>query len=135
MLVVRTDRGQAQGLAASPAKLASDYVAVLTDPRGNATTFTLDEVDEERASAGVVELWRVANAKTADILVISIHEILHDSSHELGVDPGLQKDGVEADLQVFEGMSHAQYNFDPDAPETKETFTEIARFFDRHLGK
>jgi RecB family endonuclease NucS len=31
--------------------------------------------------------------------VISIHEILHDSQHELGVDPGLQKDGVEADLQ------------------------------------
>ena len=63
------------------------------------TTFTLDEVDEERASAGVIELWRVANAKTADILVISIHEIIHDSSHELGIDPGLQKDGVEADLQ------------------------------------
>jgi RecB family endonuclease NucS len=38
-------------------------------------------------------------AKTADLLVISIHEILHDSAHELGVDPGLQKDGVEADLQ------------------------------------
>jgi RecB family endonuclease NucS len=63
------------------------------------TTFTVDEVDEERASAGVVELWRVANAKTADLLVISIHEILHDSEHELGIDPGLQKDGVEADLQ------------------------------------
>jgi len=63
------------------------------------TTFTLDEVDDERASAGVIELWRVANAKTADILVISIHEIIHDSSHELGIDPGLQKDGVEADLQ------------------------------------
>ncbi len=31
--------------------------------------------------------------------MISIHEILHDSQHELGVDPGLQKDGVEADLQ------------------------------------
>ena len=32
------------------------------------TTFTVDEVDEERASAGVVELWRVANAKTAEQL-------------------------------------------------------------------
>ena len=51
------------------------------------------------AAAGVVELWRVTHAKTADLLVISIHEILHDSSHDLGVDPGLQKDGVEADLQ------------------------------------
>ncbi len=62
-------------------------------------TLTVDEVDDERAAAGVVELWRVTQAKTADLLVISIHEILHDSQHELGVDPGLQKDGVEADLQ------------------------------------
>ena len=60
---------------------------------------TIEEVDEERASAGVVELWRVTQAKTADMLVISIHEILHDSTHDLGVDPGLQKDGVESDLQ------------------------------------
>ena len=61
--------------------------------------FTKEEVDEERAAAGVTELWRVTHAKTADLLVISIHEILHDSQHDLGVDPGLQKDGVEADLQ------------------------------------
>ena len=62
-------------------------------------TLAIEEVDEERAAAGVTQLWRVTNAKTADLLVISIHEVLHDSSHELGVDPGLQKDGVEADLQ------------------------------------
>jgi RecB family endonuclease NucS len=61
--------------------------------------FTNDDVDDERAAAGVTELWRVTHAKTADMLVISIHEILHDSQHELGIDPGLQKDGVEADLQ------------------------------------
>lgn len=47
----------------------------------------------------------------------------------------LRRAGVEAELQVFEGMSHAQYNFDPFAPETKEAFTEIAQFFDRHLGQ
>lgn len=55
--------------------------------------------DDPQRDAGVVELWKVAQAKTADLLVISIHEILHDTTHELGVDPGLQKDGVEADLQ------------------------------------
>jgi RecB family endonuclease NucS len=55
--------------------------------------------DAEQADAGVTEIWKVAQAKTADMLVISIHEILHDSEHELGVDPGLQKDGVEAHLQ------------------------------------
>ncbi|MBU1587133.1 MAG: endonuclease NucS [Actinobacteria bacterium] len=62
-------------------------------------TLTVMEPEPEQADAGVVELWRVAQAKTADLLVISIHEIVHDSAHELGVDPGLQKDGVEAHLQ------------------------------------
>jgi endonuclease len=57
------------------------------------------EPDPDQLDAGVIEIWKVTNAKTADLLVISIHEILHDTSHELGPDPGLQKDGVEADLQ------------------------------------
>ncbi|MGN6403468.1 endonuclease NucS [Sinomonas sp.] len=48
---------------------------------------------------GVVEQWTVQSAKTDDRLIVNIHEHLHDSSHELGVDPGLIKDGVEADLQ------------------------------------
>ena len=60
---------------------------------------TIIEPDDAAREAGVVETWRVSQAKTADLLAISIHEILHDSSHDLGVDPGLQKDGVEADLQ------------------------------------
>ncbi|HEY1529455.1 MAG TPA: endonuclease NucS [Galbitalea sp.] len=60
---------------------------------------TVIEPDDDLREAGVTEVWKVAQTKTADILVISIHEILHDSSHELGLDPGLQKDGVEADLQ------------------------------------
>jgi acetyl esterase/lipase len=47
----------------------------------------------------------------------------------------LRQAGVEAVLQVFEGQSHAQYNRDVNAPETRETFEEIARFFDEHLGK
>jgi len=62
-------------------------------------TLTVLDPDPEQEDAGVVELWKVSHVKTADLLVISIHEILHDSIHELGIDPGLQKDGVEADLQ------------------------------------
>ena len=62
-------------------------------------TLATVEPDADQTDAGVTEIWRVAQAKTADLLVISIHEILHDSAHELGIDPGLQKDGVEADLQ------------------------------------
>ena len=57
------------------------------------------EPDEDQAQAGVAEIWKVTQAKTADLLMISIHQILHDSAHELGIDPGLQKDGVEAHLQ------------------------------------
>jgi endonuclease len=60
---------------------------------------TVIEPEADQRDAGVTEIWKVAQAKTADLLVISIHEILHDSTHELGHDPGLQKDGVEADLQ------------------------------------
>jgi RecB family endonuclease NucS len=43
-------------------------------------------------------VWTVRN-KADESLVITIGEVLHDSSHELGVDPGLVKDGVEAHLQ------------------------------------
>lgn len=57
------------------------------------------EPDEEQRESGVQELWRVSHVKTADQLIINVHEILHDASHDLGVDPGLIKDGVEADLQ------------------------------------
>ena len=47
---------------------------------------------------GVIE-WTVTAGKTDDTLRILIEEVLHDSAHELGVDPGLQKDGVEKHLQ------------------------------------
>jgi RecB family endonuclease NucS len=43
-------------------------------------------------------VWRVVN-KTGEELRITIEDVLHDSSHELGADPGLVKDGVEAHLQ------------------------------------
>ncbi|KWW99536.1 endonuclease NucS [Carbonactinospora thermoautotrophica] len=42
--------------------------------------------------------WTVTH-KNGEQLVITVEEILHDSTHELGVDPGLRKDGVEAHLQ------------------------------------
>ena len=43
-------------------------------------------------------VWRVVN-KAGEELRITLEEIFHDTSHELGVDPGLVKDGVEAHLQ------------------------------------
>ena len=56
-------------------------------------------------------------------------------SNTVRVHRKLRQAGVEAVLQVFEGQSHAQYYRDVSAPETKEAFEEIARFFDKHLGK
>jgi acetyl esterase/lipase len=47
----------------------------------------------------------------------------------------LRAAGVEAVLQMWEGQSHAQYMVDVTAPETREYHEEVARFFDRHLGR
>jgi epsilon-lactone hydrolase len=47
----------------------------------------------------------------------------------------LRQSGVEAALQVFEAVSHAQLTMNPDAPETREAFEEIARFFDSHMQR
>lgn len=45
-------------------------------------------------------VWEVTNPK-GERLVITLHEVLIDTNHDLGVDPGLQKDGVEAHLQIL----------------------------------
>ena len=42
--------------------------------------------------------WEVRNPK-GEVLAIELHEVLSDSQHHLGEDPGLTKDGVEAHLQ------------------------------------
>lgn len=57
-----------------------------------------DEVEREE---GVEQVWLVSHAKRDDTLRVKLYEVLHDSSHELGVDPGLVKDGVEAQLQAL----------------------------------
>lgn len=62
-------------------------------------TLSTVEVTQEQQDAGVVEVWRVTHAKTADMLIVSLFDIVHELEHELGIDPGLIKDGVEAHLQ------------------------------------
>lgn len=52
----------------------------------------------EDTGAEDTALWVVTN-KAGEELRITIENIEHDSTHELGVDPGLVKDGVEAHLQ------------------------------------
>jgi epsilon-lactone hydrolase len=55
-------------------------------------------------------------------------------SNTVRVHRKLRQAGVVAELQIFEGMSHAQYTFDHMAPVTREAFSEIATFFDAHLS-
>ncbi len=55
---------------------------------------------EEPATDTDPARWTVQN-KAGEKLVITVEQVLHDSTHELGVDPGLVKDGVEAHLQML----------------------------------
>jgi RecB family endonuclease NucS len=61
--------------------------------------FIAQDPEPEQRELGVQQLWRVSHAKTADVLVVSIHEVISELEHDLGEDPGLIKDGVEAHLQ------------------------------------
>lgn len=54
----------------------------------------------DASEAGLEAVWEVHN-REGDRLLIAIERVLHDTSHELGVDPGLVKDGVEAHLQAL----------------------------------
>jgi RecB family endonuclease NucS len=64
---------------------------------------TLREVEPDEAAfaRGALAVWLVQHDKTDDRLRIEIHEVLSDTEHELGADPGLVKDGVEAHLQAL----------------------------------
>jgi RecB family endonuclease NucS len=56
----------------------------------------VEGVSEEGAAEWVVT---GRDGPSGDSLKILIEQIMHDSLHELGADPGLQKDGVEKHLQ------------------------------------
>src|SRR5687768_15352039 len=57
-------------------------------------------ITEEPAGEGApwASRWVVTSPK-GETLTITIDEVHADVTHELGIDPGLQKDGVEAHLQ------------------------------------
>ncbi|WP_043535508.1 endonuclease NucS [Actinomyces polynesiensis] len=59
------------------------------------------EPGAEEQADGVTEVWTVHAAKGEDQLVIRVHEVVADIVEDLGVDPGLVKDGVEAHLQAL----------------------------------
>jgi len=76
-------------------------------------------IDED---AGV---WRVTAAGRRDSLVIKVEEVLDDITHEMGTDPGLQKDGVEAQLQQLLAQQPATIS---------EGFTLVRREFPTKIG-
>ncbi len=53
-------------------------------------------------------VWRVVN-KAGEELRITLEEIFQDTSYELGIDPGLVKDGVEAHLQELLAANPATF--------------------------
>jgi epsilon-lactone hydrolase len=55
-------------------------------------------------------------------------------SNTVRVHRKLREAGVDAQLEVYEGESHAQYQRDDRVPENREAFGEITTFFDKHLG-
>ena len=57
-------------------------------------TLSVDESTDDDAT----EIWHVRSPK-GEQLTITIHEVIDELDHEMGVDPGLVKDGVEAHLQ------------------------------------
>ena len=70
----------------------------MTSPNTLAIDGDPDDEDEDGAEAEAV--WTVRNP-AGEVLTITLHEVLSDVSHEMGPDPGLQKDGVEAHLQAL----------------------------------
>ena len=60
----------------------------------------LETPDGEDPSQHGSHLWRITN-RSGETMTITVSEVLHDSAHQLGPDPGLVKDGVEKQLQVL----------------------------------
>jgi monoterpene epsilon-lactone hydrolase len=46
----------------------------------------------------------------------------------------LVKEGVDAELHVWEGLRHGFFPAEPDVPESREIWNVVIKFFDRHLG-
>jgi len=55
--------------------------------------------EQAETDDGVTAVWLVQHGKREDTLRIRIYEVISDTAHDLGLDPGLVKSGVEAQLQ------------------------------------
>ncbi|MBD9698481.1 endonuclease NucS [Flavimobilis sp. GY10621] len=64
-------------------------------------TLVVSEPDDDEAAAGLTAVWDVQHTKSDDHLRIEIYEVVLDTTADLGIDPGLVKEGVEAHLQAL----------------------------------
>jgi len=55
-------------------------------------------------------------------------------SSVMQADIELTKAGVETELHIWDGMWHSFFS-NPDLPESKEMYSVVVKFFDRHLGR
>ena len=63
-------------------------------------TLTVQAPSDDEQAAGVCQVWQVRGAK-GEVLRIALEEVFDDLQEDLGPDPGLVKDGVEAHLQAL----------------------------------
>ena len=102
LILVKADGSvsiHADDRAYKPLNWMSPPCTVTVRPADPTATPT-DPAEPGLAGEPLTEVWEV-KGRDGDTLLISLAEVLHDSSHDLGIDPGLQKDGVEAHLQVL----------------------------------
>ena len=109
-----------------------DNVLVRRDGFCDAATVVYAHGHELKRSAAVAGVRGHAGFPPA-ILTTGTRDLL--LSNTVRVHRKLREAGVEAQLEVYEGESHAQYQFDDRVPETREAFGEITAFFDKHLGR
>ncbi len=84
-VLVHTDDG-----GYKPLNWMSAPCTMVEEPAGEATA----------AEGSGSRVWRITN-RSGETMTITVSEVLHDSTHRLGPDPGLVKDGVERQLQVL----------------------------------
>ena len=84
---------------------ADGSIAVHADAKAYKPLNWMTPPCEIREADGVI----VATNPKGETLTVSLLEVLHDHSVELGDDPGLEKDGVEAELQELIARSEGAH--------------------------
>lgn len=97
LLMVKGDGSvliHSDGGSYKPLNWMSPPCTLVVTARDSIPAATLEDIEPD-----VHQMWTVQAAKSDDRLTITVYRVLHEHEHALGTDPGLIKDGVEADLQ------------------------------------